>query len=171
MALALFWTPRLFWTSKLTIPKTSCTCCPIPRSKACDALLERRRLEPEVVREWAKTFHRGSGRFLIFAGGNCHVAGGGHIADVGDGQSWVAKSCKSCEGQLAGFLEHVKRDNQEGNYGEPDGEDGESGEQLAHEIELRQDQDDEECPQPDAAIVVRACLRGEVRLHDCLLIF
>src|SRR5579859_7626335 len=118
MALALFWTSILFWTSKLTISKTSSTCWPIPRSKACDALLERRRHAPDVVLEWMKTFHHGSGRFLIFAGGNSHVASGGHIADVGYGHSWAAKSCQAREGQLAGFLEHVKRDNQKGNYGE-----------------------------------------------------
>ena len=86
-----------------------------------------------------KSFHHGLSRLLIFAGGNCHGAGGGHVADVGYGHGWVAERRQSREGQLAGFLEHVKRDNQEGNYGEPDGEDGESGEQLANEIELRHD--------------------------------
>jgi len=98
------------------------------------------------VFDWTKTFHRGQawlGRFLIIAGDNGQVAGGGQAAHAGDGHNGLAESCQARDGQLAGFLEHVKRHNQEGNYRKPDGENREGGEQLANEVELRQDQHDE----------------------------
>lgn len=120
-----------------------------------------------VVKQRPKTFRCGLGRLLVFAADTCHIPYARHVADAGHSYNGLAEGCEARESQLAGFLEHIGRHDNGGNRRKADGEERESGDQLAHEVELRQDKDEQECPQPDAAFVVRAGLRVDVCLHDC----
>jgi hypothetical protein len=74
--------------------------------------------------------------------------------DGGHANGGLAKRTQAPEGQSRDIHEHIQAGDDEGDRRKDDGEQGESGDEFANEVELRHSDERQEPPEPGAAGVV-----------------